>query len=187
MSGAELPRKSDLAEFCAEARRLDLTAGDVFPGVALTLDTFDAYKAMSKLIQGGKHLTLCAGQFLDSINLIELKKAAAESLDYRDQDVASLRMAIEADQAQLQAEEIRTDAWSSLLEAMHAYKRRSAAAETALEGLMTLQEVWNLAGGNPEIKPTREDVVTALKTLDQVCDEADQCLPDGSLSPSSSS
>ncbi|CAH0532182.1 hypothetical protein UAM5_00065 [Ralstonia phage UAM5] len=38
---------------------------------------------------------------------------------------------------------------------------------------MTLQEVWEAAGGNPGIKPTREDVIEALRQLDEVCDSAD--------------
>lgn len=44
-------------------------------------------------------------------------------------------------------------------------------AQPAPAETMTLQEVWNAAGGNPGIKPTRDDVLLALKTLDEVCDE----------------
>lgn len=38
---------------------------------------------------------------------------------------------------------------------------------------MTLHEIWVAAGGNPGIRPSRADVVQALKDLDKVCDEAD--------------
>ena len=40
-----------------------------------------------------------------------------------------------------------------------------------------LQDAWVAAGGNPEIKATREDLVEALKMLDQICDEADGDAP----------
>jgi hypothetical protein len=39
---------------------------------------------------------------------------------------------------------------------------------------MTLQDVWEAAGGNPGIKPTREEVIEALRQLDEVCDECDE-------------
>ena len=38
---------------------------------------------------------------------------------------------------------------------------------------MTIQEVWEAAGGNPGIKATKQDVLDALKLLDEVCDEVD--------------
>lgn len=44
----------------------------------------------------------------------------------------------------------------------------AAQAET-----LTLQEAWEAAGGNPGIKPSRDDVLTTLRMLDRVCDEAD--------------
>lgn len=39
-------------------------------------------------------------------------------------------------------------------------------------GHVAIQEVWELAGGNPGIKATKEELVCALKLLDEVCDEA---------------
>jgi hypothetical protein len=59
-----------------------------------------------------------------------------------------------------------------------ACKRMLADAATQpQEQYMSLQEAWNLAGGNPGITPTRDEVVVALKTLDKVCDEADEVRP----------
>jgi len=52
-----------------------------------------------------------------------------------------------------------------------AYRDRASHGQAPAE-IMTLQEVWDAAGGNPRIKPTRDDVLLALKTLDEVCDEA---------------
>ena len=37
---------------------------------------------------------------------------------------------------------------------------------------MTVQEVWEAAGGNPGIRATKQGVLDALKMLDAVCDEA---------------
>lgn len=45
-------------------------------------------------------------------------------------------------------------------------------AQPAPVETMALQEVWDAAGGNRGITPTRDDVLLALKTLDEVCDEA---------------
>lgn len=39
---------------------------------------------------------------------------------------------------------------------------------------ISVQDAWEAAGGNPGIHPTRDDLLLALRTLDQVCDEA-QC------------
>lgn len=39
-------------------------------------------------------------------------------------------------------------------------------------GHIAIQEAWELAGGNPGIPATKEELVTALKLLDEVCDEA---------------
>jgi hypothetical protein len=36
-----------------------------------------------------------------------------------------------------------------------------------------IQEAWEAAGGNPGIKPTRDELISALQLLDEVCDEAD--------------
>lgn len=36
-----------------------------------------------------------------------------------------------------------------------------------------IQEAWEAAGGNPGIKATKEELLTALRQLDAVCDEAD--------------
>lgn len=55
--------------------------------------------------------------------------------------------------------------------------RVAASAKTAeqpTEQTMTLAEIWAAAGGNPGITPTRADVMLALKTLDEICDEADK-------------
>lgn len=38
---------------------------------------------------------------------------------------------------------------------------------------LTVKEVWEAAGGNPSIKACREEVLNVLRTLDEVCDEAD--------------
>lgn len=37
---------------------------------------------------------------------------------------------------------------------------------------MSVKEVWEAAGGNPGIKACREEVLSVLRTLDEVCDEA---------------
>ena len=39
-------------------------------------------------------------------------------------------------------------------------------------GHVAIQDVWEMAGGNPGIKATKEELVCALKLLDEVCDEA---------------
>lgn len=46
-------------------------------------------------------------------------------------------------------------------------------ADAAPESI-SIQEVWEAAGGNPGIKATRGELLTALKQLDEVCDEADE-------------
>lgn len=49
----------------------------------------------------------------------------------------------------------------------------AAAPEAPAQGeTVTLQEVWEWAGGNPGIKPTRDEVRQALQMLDKVCEEA---------------
>jgi hypothetical protein len=48
------------------------------------------------------------------------------------------------------------------------------AARTSELETMTLQEVWEAAGGNPGVTPTREDVVATLRILDEVCDGEDE-------------
>jgi hypothetical protein len=50
-------------------------------------------------------------------------------------------------------------------------------AEQKESATITIQEAWEAAGGNPGIKATKEDLIFALQTLDQVCDEADQLAP----------
>jgi hypothetical protein len=47
----------------------------------------------------------------------------------------------------------------------------------ASKNSIPLQDAWVAAGGNPEIQATREDLVQALKMLDQICDEADGDAP----------
>jgi hypothetical protein len=42
---------------------------------------------------------------------------------------------------------------------------------------LTLQEIWNAAGGNPEINPTKEEVLDALKTLNEICDDVEETDP----------
>jgi DNA-binding transcriptional regulator YiaG/GNAT superfamily N-acetyltransferase len=43
----------------------------------------------------------------------------------------------------------------------------------ALSTHISIQEAWEAAGGNPGIPATKEELITALKLLDEVCDEAD--------------
>lgn len=38
---------------------------------------------------------------------------------------------------------------------------------------LSVQEAWEAAGGNPGIKPSKVDLLDALRMLDKVCDEAD--------------
>lgn len=42
---------------------------------------------------------------------------------------------------------------------------------------ITIQEAWEAAGGNPGIKATKQELIDALRTLDEVCDEADATPP----------
>jgi hypothetical protein len=39
---------------------------------------------------------------------------------------------------------------------------------------ISVQETWEAAGGNPGIKATKEDLLIALRLLDQVADECDE-------------
>jgi hypothetical protein len=39
--------------------------------------------------------------------------------------------------------------------------------------IITVQEAWEAAGGNPRIKASKEDLITALQLLDKVCDETE--------------
>lgn len=39
--------------------------------------------------------------------------------------------------------------------------------------MIALQEVWEAAGGHPEITATREEVITVLKLMDECVDEQD--------------
>lgn len=41
----------------------------------------------------------------------------------------------------------------------------------ALETHIGIQEAWEHAGGNPGIKATREELISALRALDEACDE----------------
>lgn len=41
---------------------------------------------------------------------------------------------------------------------------------------ISIQEAWELAGGNPGIKATREELEASLKVLNEVCDEADESI-----------
>ena len=50
------------------------------------------------------------------------------------------------------------------------------ATEQVLETI-TIQEAWEAAGGNPGIKATKEELIEALRGLDEVCDEADTPMP----------
>ena len=47
-----------------------------------------------------------------------------------------------------------------------------AALEQPEQATVTIQEAWEAAGGNPGIKATKEELITALQLLDKVCDEA---------------
>lgn len=56
--------------------------------------------------------------------------------------------------------------------------------ESALKGtpaaapeLISVQEAWEAAGGNPGIKATKAELLHTLNVLDQVCDEADGKTP----------
>jgi hypothetical protein len=40
--------------------------------------------------------------------------------------------------------------------------------------VISIQEAWEAAGGNPGITPGKEELLTALRLLDEVCDEADE-------------
>jgi len=40
--------------------------------------------------------------------------------------------------------------------------------------MISLQEVWQAAGGHPEIKATKEEVILVLNLLDQCVDEQDE-------------
>jgi hypothetical protein len=40
--------------------------------------------------------------------------------------------------------------------------------------VISIQEAWEAAGGNPGITPGKEELLTALRLLDEVCDEADR-------------
>lgn len=40
--------------------------------------------------------------------------------------------------------------------------------------MISLQEVWEAAGGHPEIKATKEEVLLVLRLLDQCVDEQDE-------------
>ena len=43
--------------------------------------------------------------------------------------------------------------------------------------LISIQAAWEAAGGNPGIKPTKQDLIEALGMLDRVCEEADRATP----------
>lgn len=41
--------------------------------------------------------------------------------------------------------------------------------------MISIQEVWNACGGNPEIKPTKEELLITLEYLDKATDIIDTC------------
>ena len=43
-----------------------------------------------------------------------------------------------------------------------------------LQDTMTVQEVWEAAGGNPGIKASKQDVLTQMRIMDKICDEVDE-------------
>lgn len=43
-----------------------------------------------------------------------------------------------------------------------------------LGATISIQEAWVAAGGNPGVVATRQELLTALRQLDEVCDEADK-------------
>ena len=47
-----------------------------------------------------------------------------------------------------------------------------ATLEAAQQETITVQEAWEAAGGNPGIKATKEELITALQLLEKVCEEA---------------
>ena len=70
-------------------------------------------------------------------------------------------------------------AWDMELEAalqvMWAGKLQDAAAACSPDAeTISLQEVWEAAGGNQGVHATKDDVIRALKQLDLVCDEAEK-------------
>lgn len=42
------------------------------------------------------------------------------------------------------------------------------------EEYISIQEAWEAAGGNPEIKATKEELLTILKLMDECVDEQDE-------------
>lgn len=73
------------------------------------------------------------------------------------------------------------DALTAIREALadHIPDTTKMMEQSAQHETMTVQEVWEAAGGNPGIRATKQDVLDALKLLNEVCDEAEQ--PDMNL------
>ncbi len=42
------------------------------------------------------------------------------------------------------------------------------------ESYISIQEVWEAVGGNPEVKTTKEELITVLKLMDECVDEQDE-------------
>lgn len=57
--------------------------------------------------------------------------------------------------------------------AQSAWNRRVAEAVREDVETISIQEAWEACGGNPGIRATRQDLIEALRGLDEVCDEAD--------------
>jgi hypothetical protein len=82
--------------------------------------------------------------------------------------ITALRAALEQQkpppEAQTEAEKIAYCAgWWAAMEQKREQPERAT---------ITVQEAWEAAGGNPGIKATKEELITALQLLDKVCDEA---------------
>lgn len=61
-----------------------------------------------------------------------------------------------------------------LLGALKEEKARITSEEKIrADGTISVQEAWEAAGGNPNIKATKKELIEALRTLDAVCDFCD--------------
>ncbi len=54
------------------------------------------------------------------------------------------------------------------------------------EDVVTVQQAWIWAGGNPNIKATKADLKLALQVLDEICDESDSSGQTGAEAPDTS-
>lgn len=154
-----------LDDFFREARERGLTANDLVAGLRARGDIPPA-NAVQKAIAAGEELARTVELFMDSMTQIsKLEQSIEEEVN----DAVELAT---AEGLLSKAQESRTDLWGSVKNDLADFRRRAAMAKESAAGLMSLQEVWDAAGGNPCRSPTRDEVMFALKTLDQVCTEA---------------